>query len=469
MATAGSAVSTIEQNWEEFRETVQKVKGKLINKIQSLTEALQGVKEISDEYYKKYNNEHPFASETTRQPQNDLVKLKKELRKAVSEDVTIVFVGRTSSGKSSLINALLRDDRLPTGPCTTTMCTFEVRPTPDELWNVIDTGTGTILSKIKDKEEVKKFLDALVDEKTEKEREKQNINCESVIRIVGVLNERQFQFKFGVFTKWDEVTKKMSETKRQQARKKHKESFEQLVKDKQEVYFVEAENTTLATEKAERNTGREEFLRFERDLAERAKSVKAGKGVVLIKLAEAIASKFAEGSEKFIHIIDDRKRTTKDRLESLQKEISIMEEDLESLDTVRQEVRGLDELICDHLSSEEIDRLIQELGDCNSQETVKQAVKALFDSQINVIEENLQEKTREVEAKFQNWKDALRYNYGCSEYKVPSYRAEQSEDDGYAEQTYNWREYGLNFLNAAFAIGMAIEVPSKGVPIAFGK
>ena len=183
MATAGSAVSTIEQNWEEFRETVQKVKGKLINKIQSLTEALQGVKEISDEYYKKYNNEHPFASETTRQPQNDLVKLKEELRKAVSEDVTIVFVGRTSSGKSSLINALLRDDRLPAGPCTTTMCTFEVRPTPDELWNIIDTGTGTILSKIKDKEEVKNFLDALVDEKTEKERAKQNINCESVIRV----------------------------------------------------------------------------------------------------------------------------------------------------------------------------------------------------------------------------------------------------------------------------------------------
>ena len=187
MATAGSAVSTREQNWEEFRETVKKVKGELINKIQSLTEALQGVKEIYDEYYIKYNNKHPLASEIIREAQNDLmpmlVKLKEELRKAVSEDVTIVFVGRTSSGKSSLINALLRDDRLPTGPCTTTMCTFEVRPTPDELWNIIDTGTGTILSKIKDKEEVKNFLDALVDEKTEKERAKQNINCESVIRV----------------------------------------------------------------------------------------------------------------------------------------------------------------------------------------------------------------------------------------------------------------------------------------------
>ena len=146
-----------------------------------------------------------------------------------------------------------------------------------------------------------------------------------------------------------------------------------------------------------------------------------------------------------------------------------MEEDLESLDTVRQEVRGLDELIRKHLSSEEIDRLKQELGDCNSQETVKQAIEALFDSQINVIEENLQEKTQEVEAKFQNWKDALRCNYGCSENKITSYRAEQSEDDGPAEQKYNWREYGWKFLSTACAIGMAIEEPNKGVPIAFGK
>ena len=48
-----------------------------------------------------------------------------------------------------------------------------------------------------------------------------------------------------------------------------------------------------------------------------------------------------------------------------------MEEDLESLDTVRQEVIGLDELICNDLSNNEIDWLKQTLGDCNSQETAK--------------------------------------------------------------------------------------------------
>ena len=184
MATAGSAVSTREQKWDEFRDTVQKVKGELSNKIQSLTEALKEVEEISDECHKKYNNKHLLESETT--TQRDLKQMAftmKELLKAVAEDRTIVFVGRTGSGKSSLINALLRDDLLPTGRCFTTMCTFEVRPTPDEMWSVKDTDTETILSKIKDKEEVKKFLDALVNEKTKEEREKQNINCDSVILV----------------------------------------------------------------------------------------------------------------------------------------------------------------------------------------------------------------------------------------------------------------------------------------------
>lgn len=52
------------------------------------------------------------------------------------------------------------------------MCIFEVCFMFDVLWNVIDIGIGIIFFKIKDKEEVKKFLDVLVDEKIEKEREK---------------------------------------------------------------------------------------------------------------------------------------------------------------------------------------------------------------------------------------------------------------------------------------------------------
>ena len=187
METAGSAVSSREQKWEEFRETVQKVKGELSYKIHSLTKALKEVEEICDGYCKKYLSEHPLASETTEQPQNGLKQivdtLEEDLKTAKSEDVTIVFVGQTSTGKSSLINALLRDDRLPTGPCTSTMCIFEVRPTDKKLWSIIDTVSGTILTETMNKEEVKEYLDALADDKTARERGEQNVNSESEIQV----------------------------------------------------------------------------------------------------------------------------------------------------------------------------------------------------------------------------------------------------------------------------------------------
>ena len=187
MATAGSAVSSRERKWEEFRQTAQKVKCELDNKVQCLTKALKKGEEVCDEYFKNYSSEHLLTSDTTKQPQNDLKQtvdaLEENLQTAVSDDVTIVFVGPTSSGKSSLINALLRDDRLPTGSYTSTMCIFKVRPTHDKFWSVINTGNGTILSKGRDKEQVKKYLDALVDEDSEKKREEENISCDSVIQV----------------------------------------------------------------------------------------------------------------------------------------------------------------------------------------------------------------------------------------------------------------------------------------------
>ena len=61
-----------------------------------------------------------------------------------------------------------------------------------------------------------------------------------------MLNKKQYQFKFGVFPKWDEVTKKTSETERQQARKKREEEFQQSVEGMKEVYFVEVEKASVA-------------------------------------------------------------------------------------------------------------------------------------------------------------------------------------------------------------------------------
>lgn len=492
MATAGSAVSSGEQNWKEFRETVQKVKGELSDKIHSLTKALKEVEEICDGYCKKYLSEHPLASETTEQPQNGLKQivdtLEEDLKTAKSEDVTIVFVGQTSTGKSSLINALLRDDRLPTGPFTSTMCIFEVRPTDKKLWSVIDTVSGTILTETMNKEEVKKYLDALADEKTVRERGEQNVNSESVMQVnwpsylcklpedivlvdtpgikeneaydravansckkadlivavvdlmspsienvAEVLNKKQYQFKFGVFPKWDEVTKKTSETKRQQARKKREEEFQQSVEGMKEVYFVEAANASVATEETERNSGIEEFLRFERDLAERAKSVKAGKGIVLLKKAKKIASTFAKSLVEFKHTIDDKETTQRKRLERLKNEISTMEKDRDILDTAHQEMKCLDTMIRDHLSSEKIDQLIKELSNkmknCNSEEEENKVIDEFFKKEIVETSQTLLKQIQKVEAKYKEWKAAaVQHNYGCLKNTLPSHEAKQLEN-----------------------------------------
>lgn len=186
MATAGSAVSTSEDNWEEFGKTAKMVKEELSNNVESLMKAMEEVREICNKFYKAFCNKIPSKPEEIKQLQDNLeekvVKLKEELNKAESEELTIVFVGRTSSGKSSVINAILRDCRLPTGPLQTTMCRIQVRPTTDEEWSVIKIGCETPLSDQMSKKKVKALLSKLTGN-TRAEWKKFDINSHSVIQV----------------------------------------------------------------------------------------------------------------------------------------------------------------------------------------------------------------------------------------------------------------------------------------------
>ena len=56
--------------------------------------------------------------------------------KLTSKDIVIEFVGTTNSGKSSVINALLRERRVPVGFMQTTMCSIRVRVTENREWSV---------------------------------------------------------------------------------------------------------------------------------------------------------------------------------------------------------------------------------------------------------------------------------------------------------------------------------------------
>ena len=194
-------------------------------------------------------------------------------------------------------------------------------------------------------------------------------------------------------------------------------------------------------EKTERNTGIEEFLRFERDLAERAKSVKAQKGISLIKEAEKFSSTFAENLENFQRTINCEKKPKKERLTSLENKISTLKKHRDILDKVDQEVNRLDELIRDYLSSENINGLLIELGnrmtECNSEESEDLAINAFFKSKICVINVILNRQILKIKAEFREWEDSIQGNYGCSK-RLPPYEAKQlkvPEDYGYNS---NW-------------------------------
>lgn len=165
------------------QETAEKIKDKWRHNINSLTKVMEEVREVYSGFSKEYYNKIPHEPVKIKQLHDNLmqteVELKEELKKAVSENVAIVFVGCTSSGKSSVINALLQDGRLPVDKIQTTMCRIQVRPTADEEWSVVRIGCEEPLPDMNQKD-----LKALLSKMSgESEREKLGIDSRSVIQV----------------------------------------------------------------------------------------------------------------------------------------------------------------------------------------------------------------------------------------------------------------------------------------------
>ena len=131
------------------------------------------------EEYKGYFKSETSIEKDLQKIQEDLDKLK---LKASTGKVVIEFVGAQSSGKSTLINALLRDDRLPAGYGATTMCLTEIHLTDDEHW-IVKVDDKLVLSNTREKKEIKNLLTAITNEKQKKEREQLGINEDSLVRV----------------------------------------------------------------------------------------------------------------------------------------------------------------------------------------------------------------------------------------------------------------------------------------------
>lgn len=102
------------------------------------------------------------------------------LEEQLSDKVVIAFVGATNSGKSSLINALLRDDRLPVCHGETTMCAIKVCTTKAAEWKFYLHGNELPQNTI---EEVKELLSRMSGQENEDARTQLQLETRSVVQI----------------------------------------------------------------------------------------------------------------------------------------------------------------------------------------------------------------------------------------------------------------------------------------------
>ena len=180
--TSDSPNETTDTPWETLRTVVQKA--------QDDRKKLQELNENNGELYKTYRGylDQDLATydeyESVEHIEKQLQAIKEDLeriQKKASDKVFIEFVGATSSGKSTLINALTREERLPAGFAETTMCLIEIYTTDDEEWSVkVDDET---LSDKKNEKSIRDLLTAMSQEDVRKERSDLNINEGSVVRV----------------------------------------------------------------------------------------------------------------------------------------------------------------------------------------------------------------------------------------------------------------------------------------------
>ena len=174
--------------WAHFTEIADKVK----NVTEKLTKETDNIEQTYNSYWKLLQEELVTAKEW--QDLHELIKglkdvqaeLTKVQEKAASGKILIKFAGATSSGKSSLINALLKSYRLPVGFMQTTMCSFKVCTAKQEEWSVTVTneeGQTKCLSSSKTETEIRDLLSNMSGTNHANDRNEMGIGTRSVVQV----------------------------------------------------------------------------------------------------------------------------------------------------------------------------------------------------------------------------------------------------------------------------------------------
>ena len=175
----------LREKFTELTEEVKKLTKLLHEDTEKITNILKKYEEILNEEgatFKEYD-ELSELSQTLTKVKTDLRNVRE---KETSKDIVIQFVGKTSSGKSSLINALLRESRLPVGFMQTTMCFTTVCCTEKSEWSIEiigEDGSKEILSVGTDDEIVCDLLDKMTGSENKQRRKEKGIDRRTILQV----------------------------------------------------------------------------------------------------------------------------------------------------------------------------------------------------------------------------------------------------------------------------------------------
>ena len=178
----------MEGEWGKFEILREEVE-KLTKLLQKDTEK---VKDISKQFEETLSEEEKTFKECAdfgilcQRLTKAMTELRNVREKLASKDIVIEFVGTTNSGKSSVINALLRERRVPVGFMQTTMCSIRIRVTENREWSVEKIGKDgekKLLSEAIEEKALENLLSKMSGLKNEKLRKEEGIDLYTTVQI----------------------------------------------------------------------------------------------------------------------------------------------------------------------------------------------------------------------------------------------------------------------------------------------
>ena len=128
----------MEDEWRKFSGLIEEVK-KLTKPLQEDTKKIAHILKNYEKILRTERatpKEYDELSQLSQSLNKVMDDLKNVREKEASKDILIQFVGVTNSGKSSLINALLGERRLPVGFTRGAKCPIKVCITEDSEWSI---------------------------------------------------------------------------------------------------------------------------------------------------------------------------------------------------------------------------------------------------------------------------------------------------------------------------------------------